>query len=83
MAVTLRLMRFGKRKQPHYRVVVLDKSKKRDGAYIEKLGVYNPILKDKNIKIVKERYEYWVKNGAQISEGFLRLLKNKENIVFE
>lgn len=83
MAVTLRLMRFGKKKVPFYRIVALDKRQKRDGAYIEKVGLYNPLEKEKNIRINKEKFEYWTSKGAQISEGFERLLKNKDNIIFE
>ena len=83
MAVTLRLMRFGKRKQPFYRIVALDKRKKRDGACIENIGTYNPFLEDKNIDIVKERFEYWQQKGAQISEGLKRLLSNPKRIDFK
>jgi small subunit ribosomal protein S16 len=83
MAVTLRLMRFGKKKIPFYRIVALDKRQKRDGAYLDKVGVYNPLQKEKNIRLNKVRYEYWTSKGAQISEGFARLLKNKDNIIFE
>lgn len=83
MAVTLRLMRFGKRKVPTYRIVALDKRKKRDGAYLEKVGTYQPLVKNKNIHIIKEKYEYWTSKGAQISEGLERLLKNTKDIIFE
>lgn len=74
MSATIRLMRFGKRKQPFYRIVVLDKRKKRDGAYIELLGTYNPLLEGQNIEIVKERFENWRQKGAQISDGLKKLL---------
>lgn len=83
MAVALRLMRFGKKRQPHYRIVALDKTKKRDGSYIEKVGLYQPLVEEKNIKINKERFDYWKSRGAQLSEGLERLLKNKKNVVFE
>ncbi|KKQ38751.1 MAG: 30S ribosomal protein S16 [Candidatus Roizmanbacteria bacterium GW2011_GWA2_37_7] len=83
MAVTLRLMRFGKRKQPFYRIVALDKRKKRDGAYIERIGVYNPLLADKNIQIVKERFEFWKQRGAQVSEGLSRLLTHPKHIEYK
>ena len=83
MAVTIRLMRFGKKKFPYYRIVARDKRQKRDGAYIEKLGTYNPLEATKNIHLIKEKYEYWTSKGAQISEGMERLLKNKDNIIFE
>jgi small subunit ribosomal protein S16 len=83
MAVSLRLMRFGKRKQPFYRIIALDRSKKRDGSYIEKIGLYQPLTAEKNIQINKERFEYWKSKVAQLSEGLERLLKNTKNIVFE
>lgn len=83
MAVALRLMRFGKRKQPYYRIVALDKTKKRDGSYIEKVGLYHPLDTEKNIMINKERFEYWKSKGAQLSEGLTRLMKNEKNIVYE
>lgn len=83
MAVTLRLMRFGKRKVPFYRIVALDKRKKRDGSYLEKVGTYRPLDKEKNILLIREKYEYWTTKGAQISEGLERLLKDKKNIIFE
>lgn len=83
MAVTLRLMRFGKRKQPYYRIVALDRTKKRDGAYIEKVGIYHPLNTEKTITISKDKFESWQKKGAQLSEGLARLLKNNKSIVFE
>ncbi len=83
MAVALRLMRFGKRKQPYYRIVALDKRKKRDGSYIEKVGLYHPLDEKNNIRIIKERFEYWRSKGAQLSEGLERLLKNEKDVVYE
>lgn len=83
MAVTIRLMRFGKKKSPYYRIVALDKRKKRDGAYIEKLGTYSPLVKEKNILILKEKFDSWRQKGAQLSEGMERLLKHTKDIVFE
>lgn len=83
MAVALRLMRFGKRKQPYYRIVALDKTKKRDGSYIEKVGLYHPLTAEKNISINKERFEYWKSKGAQLSEGLARIMNNEKNIVYE
>lgn len=83
MAVSLRLMRFGKKKFPFYRIVALDKRKKRDGSYIEKIGQYDPMLEKNNIEIIKSRFEYWQKKGAQLSEGLMRLLKNSQNIVYK
>lgn len=77
MAVAVRLMRFGKKGQPSYRVVVLDKRSKRDGAYLESIGIYNPLKQPHTLDLQQERFEYWVSRGAQISEGLTRLLKSK------
>jgi small subunit ribosomal protein S16 len=66
-------MRFGKRKVPFYRIIALDKRKKRDGSYLEKVGTYRPLDKEKNIHLIREKYEYWTTKGAQISEGLERL----------
>lgn len=73
MAVKIRLMRFGKKKQPTYRIVVTDQRNARNGEYIEKLGFYNPIKGE--IKIEKEKIDLWVKKGAQLAESVKNLLK--------
>lgn len=75
MAVTIRLMRFGKKSRPSYRVVVLDKRKKRDGAYLEKIGFYNPMTQPATLQIDKNKFKDWIKKGAQTSEGIRKLLK--------
>lgn len=80
MAVAIRLMRFGKRGNPTYRIVVLDKRKKRDGAYIEKIGTYQPMTEPGKLELMKERFEYWTSRGAQLSEGMTKLLKSKKNV---
>lgn len=77
MPATIRLMKFGKRGYPTYRIVVLDKRKKRDGSYIEKIGTYNPHTTPAAIQIVEERLQYWTSKGALISEGMRKLLKHK------
>lgn len=78
MPATIRLMRFGKKGQPSYRIVVLDKRKKRDGAYIEKIGFYNPMVEPKILQIDEQKLSKWTLNGAVISEGMRKLLKNKK-----
>lgn len=78
MPATVRLMRFGKKGYPVYRIVALDKRKKRDGAYLEKVGLYNPMLNPAQLEINDERLTYWTNNGAVISEGLRRLLKNRK-----
>ena len=72
----IRLSRFGKKHQAFYRIVVIDSKKKVTGEYVEAIGWYNPMAKDKDkrYKINMERYEYWVKTGAKPSEAVLRLV---------
>ncbi|MEW5951313.1 MAG: 30S ribosomal protein S16 [Elusimicrobia bacterium] len=75
MAVVVRLQRQGKRTQPHYRIVAVEKSTGPKGAPIEVIGHYNPKaekLKDK-ISIKSDRLEYWIKNGAKPSETVEKL----------
>ncbi len=74
MPVTIRLMRFGKRGYATYRIVALDKRKKRDGSYIEKVGTYNPHAPIPFF-INGEKLNYWLKKGAVLSEGVQKLMK--------
>lgn len=67
-------MRIGAKKRPFYRVVVVDERAKRTGAYIELLGTYNPLTQPHEIKLNQERIDYWVKQGAQPSDGYLRII---------
>lgn len=73
MSVAIRLMRFGKKHYPTYRIVVTQKHSKRNGAYIESLGIYNPNLNPFLLKINRERLTYWLSVGAQLSEGISKL----------
>ncbi len=75
MAVTVRLMRIGRKGRPFYRIIAVDKRKKRDGKYIENLGTYNPLVDPAEIKIDRARLDYWKSKGAEISESLLKLLK--------
>jgi small subunit ribosomal protein S16 len=69
-------MRMGAKKRPSYRVVVKEKLSKRDGAYLENLGTYNPIGKEgAQINLDSERVEYWLSKGAQPTETVRRLIK--------
>lgn len=67
-------MRIGARKKPFYRVVVVDERAKRTGAYVELLGTYNPLTEPKDIKLKKDRIDHWIKQGAQPSTGYLRII---------
>ncbi len=70
----IRLMRIGGRQRPFYRVVAVDERAKRTGGYIELLGTYNPLSEPKEIKLKQDRIDHWVKQGAQMSTGFLRII---------
>lgn len=70
----IRLSRIGTKKTPFYRVVVVDERAKRTGAYIELLGTYNPLTEPKDIKLKQGRIDHWIKQGAQPSIGFLRII---------
>ena len=65
MAVAIRFSRQGKKKSPFYRIVAADKRCARDGRFIELLGTYHPTTKV--LKLDSERYEKWIKVGAQPS----------------
>jgi len=64
----IRLSRRGARKQPVYRVVVIEKDRARDGRSIEVVGIYNPRTSPTTIDLKRDRIEYWVGKGAQMSE---------------
>ncbi len=64
----IKLSRFGKRNQPHYRIVVNEARDKRDGSYVESLGHYAPAQSPKLLELNLERYHYWIKQGAQPTE---------------
>ncbi len=76
MAVRIRLSRGGSKKRPFYRIVVADQRAPRDGRFIEKLGIYNPLLpKDHAERMVvdQEKVAEWLKKGAQPTERLQKL----------
>lgn len=75
MAATLRLYRMGKKHTPSFRIVAVHKRQKSNGAYIEEVGHYNPLANPHTFELKKDRFDYWVKAGAIISEGLGKLLK--------
>ncbi|MEE3102567.1 MAG: 30S ribosomal protein S16 [Actinomycetota bacterium] len=75
MAVKLRLMRMGKKKQPTYRVVAADSRKARNGRIIEAVGFYDPRRDPSVIEIDNEKAVEWLRNGAQPTERVEKLLK--------
>ncbi len=75
MAVAIRLRREGTRNSPYYKVVVTDKRSPRDGKFIEIVGNYDPKKAGANYTVKLERIDYWVKNGAQMSDTVRSIVK--------
>jgi small subunit ribosomal protein S16 len=76
--LAISLMRTGAKKRPSYRIVVKEKRSKRDGAYLEGLGTYNPTRQPAEIKLKLERVRHWMANGAQPTETVRRLISASE-----
>jgi small subunit ribosomal protein S16 len=77
----IRLARVGARKQPHYRVVVIEKDRARNGRSVEVVGTYNPRTNPASVEFKRERIDYWTAKGAQISETVARLLARQSAAV--
>ena len=73
--LAIRLARVGKKKKPFYRIVVIEKRRARDSAFVEVVGSYNPLKQPADIQLKADRIQYWLSKGAQPSEtvrSFLR-----------
>lgn len=70
----IRLARFGARKQPYYRVVVIEKDRARNGRSVEVVGTYNPRTSPATVNLKRERIDYWTGKGAQLSDTVQKLL---------
>jgi small subunit ribosomal protein S16 len=68
-------MRTGAKKRPSYRIIVKEKQSKRDGAYLENLGTYNPTRDPAEIKLDMDRVRYWISKGAQPTDTVSQLIK--------
>ena len=71
----IRLSRVGARKQPYYRVVVIEKDRARDGRSVEVVGTYNPRTNPASVDLKRERIDHWVSKGAQMSATVARLVQ--------
>lgn len=76
----IRLTRMGDKKSPFYRVVVADSRCARNGNFVEILGTYNPLKQPAEVKLDKERVEYWLGVGAQLTDTAKELLIKQEII---
>ena len=80
MAVKLRLRRVGKMNRPAYRICAIEKRRRRDGAYLENIGFYDPFVPkgQKRVRLNKERAEYWLSVGAVPSFTVLSFLRQEQ-----
>ena len=75
MATKIKLMRIGKMREPHYRIVVADARTKRDGRSIEAVGEYHPKDEPSTIKVDSDRIQYWLGVGAQPTQSVAAILR--------
>lgn len=76
--VKIRLKRFGSKKKPVYRIVVIDSKSRRDGRPIQEIGFYDPRRNPAELRLDKEAYSKWLTQGAQPTEVVERLAKNAQ-----
>jgi len=74
--LTIRLARIGKKKHPFYRVVVTEKTRPRNGRFVEIVGTYDPSKKPAAVHLDGERVQYWLGKGAQPSDTVRSLIRN-------
>lgn len=77
MATIIRFSRYGTKKKPFFRIVVQDHHFPRDGRFIEKIGHYNPVVGFPSLSVARDRLEYWLSTGAQLSDSVRTALKVK------
>ncbi|MGI9258622.1 MAG: 30S ribosomal protein S16 [Gammaproteobacteria bacterium] len=75
--VSIRLSRGGAKKRPFYHIIVTDSRNRRDGRYIERLGYFNPIAVggERKLQVDLDRTDYWLSQGAQLSDRVATLMK--------
>lgn len=84
MAVRIRLSRFGRKKQPFYRIVVQNSEARRDGKFIEIIGTYNPMVDPAEVRVQQDKLQSWLDKGAQPTTTVKSLLaKNAPMAVIE
>jgi small subunit ribosomal protein S16 len=74
----IRLSRIGKKKRPFYRVIVTEKTRPRNGRFVEIVGTYDPLQKPAAIKLDHDRVNYWLGKGAQPSDTVRSFLRNRK-----
>ncbi|HEY5602182.1 MAG TPA: 30S ribosomal protein S16 [Gammaproteobacteria bacterium] len=78
--VIIRLSRSGAKRRPFYNIVVQDSRRPRDGRFIERIGFYNPtaVETEEGLRINRERIDYWVGQGAQLSDRVASIIKSQK-----
>ncbi len=79
LAVKIRLARHGSKKNPYYRIVVIDSRVKRDGRCIEEVGRYNPMVEPPFVQVDLEKVDKWIACGAQMTDTTARLVESVRN----
>ena len=77
MATVIRFARHGTKKKPYFRMVVQDHTAPRDGRFVEHIGAYDPIKGPASLTVERDRLEYWISTGAQLSDSVRNRLKLK------
>lgn len=77
MATVIRFARHGCKKRPYFRIVVQDKRAPRDGKFIEHIGAFNPVKGESTVTVERDRLQYWLSVGAQMSDSVRNTLKSK------
>lgn len=83
--VTIRLARGGSKKRPFYHLTVTDSRSSCNGRYLERVGFFNPIARgqEERLRVDNARVDFWVANGAQLSDRVSRLLKDASKATAE
>lgn len=78
--VSIRLARGGSKKRPFYHITVTDSRNSRDGRFLERVGFFNPIARgqEERLRVDHDRYQYWLNQGAQVSDRVARLVKDAQ-----
>ena len=77
MSVKIRLARYGAKKRPFYRIVVVDSEAPRDGKFLESVGTYNPLQDPAEVNLKDDRVRYWLDNGAIPTDTVNSILKKR------
>jgi len=72
--ITMRLMRFGAKKRPFYRIVVMDSERARQSQALDTIGTYNPMTEPAEIRIDQDKAKHWIGKGVQLSKTVESLL---------